>query len=145
VAEAAGFRILPRVDSRNEFFWTGGLHNELRFLRCQDDRYIIHPPQPICPICHGKNLAPETVSGRATVATYTVNYQQWMPVPELPYCVAIVEIEEQEGVRLTTNIEGIPPEDVRIGLEVEVFFEHHADAEGDVWIPLFRPRSGKGA
>jgi uncharacterized OB-fold protein len=145
VAEAPPFRILPRVTSNNEFFWTGGLHDELRFLRCKDDGYYIHPPQPICPICHGKNLAPETVSGRGTVVTYTVNHQPWMPVPELPYVVALVEIEEQAGMRLMTNIEGIPPEDVRIGLEVEVAFEHHVDDAGDVWIPIFQPRSGKGA
>ncbi|MCU1458461.1 MAG: DNA-binding protein [Actinomycetia bacterium] len=145
MAEAPPFRILPRVTSNNEFFWTGGLHDELRFLRCQDDGYYIHPVQPICPICHGKNLAPETVSGRATVVSYTVNHQAWMPAPELPYVVALVEIEEQAGLRLMTNTVGIAPEDVRIGLEVEATFEHHVDADGDVWIPLFQPRSGKGA
>lgn len=145
MAEAPPFRILPRVTSSNEFFWTGGLYDELRFLRCQDDGYYIHPPSPICPICHGKNLAPETVSGRGTVVSYSVNYQPWMPVPELPYVVALVEIEEQDGMRLMTNTVGIPPEDVRIGLEVEVTFEHHVDDAGDVWIPLFQPRSGKGA
>jgi uncharacterized OB-fold protein len=63
-----------------------------------------------------------------------------MPGPELPYVVAIVEIEEDPSVRLTTNIVNIEPGDVRIGMPVRAVFEHHADDdEGDVWIPLFEP------
>jgi len=44
------------------------------------------------------------VSGRATVLTFTINHQPWMPVPELPFVLAIVGIEEQDDVRVTTNI-----------------------------------------
>jgi uncharacterized OB-fold protein len=69
------------------------------------------------------------------VHTFTVNHQAWMPGPELPYVVAIVELPEQEGLRLTTNIVDCAPEEVRIGMPVEVTFEQH----DDVWIPLFRP------
>ncbi len=86
---------------------------ELRFWRCQDCGYYIHPPQPICPICHSKNLAVEAVSGRATLATYSINHQNWMPGPELPYVVAIVEIVEQPSVRLTTNLVNCPHDDDR--------------------------------
>lgn len=139
-APAPPFRILPRLTDVNRHFWTGGEFGELRFLRCQHCGYYIHPPLPMCPRCRSKQLAPEPVSGRATVATYTLNYQNWMPTPELPYVVAIVEIEEQPRVRLTTNIVGIAQEDVRTGLAVQVTFEHHPDPDGDVWIPLFEPR-----
>jgi uncharacterized OB-fold protein len=62
-----------------------------------------------------------------------------MPGPELPYVVAIVEIEEDPSVRLTTNIVNVEPRDVWIGMPVRVVFEHHADDAGDVWIPLFEP------
>ena len=80
------FRILPRLDDATREFWTGGAQGELRFWRCQDCGYYIHPPLPICPIDHSKNLAVEAVSGRATLATYSVNHQNWMPGPELPVC-----------------------------------------------------------
>ena len=50
--------------------------------------------------------------------------------------VAIVEIDEQPSVRLMTNIVGCAPDDVRIGMPVQVTFEHN----DDVWLPLFRPR-----
>jgi uncharacterized protein len=38
-------------------------------------------------------------------------------------------------VRLTTNLVGCEEEDLRVGLAVEVEFEHHED----VWLPLFHP------
>jgi uncharacterized OB-fold protein len=129
------FRILPRITDHNRHFWTGGEFGELRFLRCQDCGYYIHPPAPICPRCHSKNLAPEAVSGRATLFTYSVNHQAWMPGPELPYIVAIVAIPEQDGLRLTTNLVDVEPDSIEIGMPLEVVFEHH----DDVWIPLFRP------
>ena len=129
------FRVLPRVTPLNEHFWRGGADGELRFLRCQDDGTYVHPPAPICPECLGKNASPEAVSGRATVLTYTLNHQQWVPAPDHPYCIAIVELEEQPGLRLMTNVVNCPAEDVRIGMAVKVLFEAHED----VFIPVFEP------
>ena len=34
-----------------------GAEGELRFLRCQDCGYWIHPPPPVCPKCLSRNLA----------------------------------------------------------------------------------------
>jgi uncharacterized OB-fold protein len=82
-----------------------------------------------------KTLAPEPVSGRAIVASYTVNVQPWIPGFDPPYVIAIVEIEEEPAVRLTTNIVGCPPDEVHIGMPVEVVFEQY----DDVWLPLFQP------
>jgi uncharacterized OB-fold protein len=134
--EPVPFRILPRLTDLNREFWTGGQVGELRFQRCQECGYYNHPPSPICPACHSKNLAFDVVSGRASLWTYTVNYQAWMPGPELPYILAIVALPEQEGLRLTTNLVDVAPEDLEIGMPLEVVFEAHDD---EVWIPLFRP------
>jgi len=135
----APFRVLPQLTDSNRDFWTAGARGELRFWRCGDCGYYIHPPQPLCPQCRSKRLATEAVSGRATLASYTINHQRWMPGPEIPYVVAIVEIAEQPGLRLTTNVVNCPHDQVRIGMPLRVVFEHHADAEGDVYIPLFEP------
>jgi DUF35 OB-fold domain, acyl-CoA-associated len=43
--------------------------------------------------------------------------------------------EEDDGVRLTTNIVGCPAADVRIGMAVRVVFEK----AGGVYVPLFEP------
>jgi uncharacterized OB-fold protein len=137
-APARPFRVLPRVTAANEHFWRGGEHGELRFLRCRACRTYVHPPAPVCPDCYGKDLAPEAVSGRATVLTFTLNHQPWVPAPDHPYAIAIVEIEEQPGLRLMTNVVGCPAQEVRVGMPVQVVFEPH----DDVWIPLFTPRRG---
>jgi uncharacterized protein len=128
-------RPLPKLDDLNRFFWTSGADGRLRFQRCRDCGYWLHPPGVVCPKCLGANIAPEAVSGMGTVAAVTVNYQPWMPGLEVPYAVAIVELDEQPGLRLTTNVVGIAPEEVRIGQRVRVEFE----AIDDVHLPQFRP------
>jgi uncharacterized OB-fold protein len=53
----------------------------------------------------------------------------------VPYTLALVTIDEQDDVRLVTNIVECAPEEVRFGMPVEVVFEPHED----LWVPLFRP------
>jgi len=74
------------------------------------------------------------VSGRAHVHTFTVNRHPWFPGQNVPYVLAIVELVEQDGLRLTTRLVDISPEAVRIDLPVRVQFEQVED----VWLPLFR-------
>ena len=135
----APFRILPRVNDENRFFWTAGEDGRLRFLRCDRCGQFLHPPSPICPNCLSKELTVTPVSGRATVATFTVNHQPWIPGYDPPYVVALVEIDEQPSVRLMTNIVGCAPDEVRIGMPVQVTFEQH----DDVWVPQFEPVTAK--
>ncbi len=133
------FRILPELTDRNRHFWQGGKDGTLVFLRCQECGYYLHPPTPICPLDRSKRLAPEPVSGRATLASFTVNHHPWIPGVELPYIIGIVEIVEQAELRLTTNVVNCPPDAVQIGMELQVTFEHHEDVNGDIWLPLFEP------
>ena len=74
------------------------------------------------------------MTGRARVVTYTVNYQPWIPGSE-PYIIAVVELIEQDGLHLTTNLVGIDGDDVEMGMEVEVVFE----PVGEIFLPLFQP------
>jgi len=126
---------LPALDDQNRFFWTSGADGTLRFLRCRDCGLYIHPPRPRCARCMGENLEPEPVSGNAVVASFTINHQPWTPGMEVPFVVAIVELPEQAGLRLTTGIVGCEPGDVRIDMPVRVTFEQHED----VWLPFFEP------
>jgi uncharacterized OB-fold protein len=143
-APSAPFRVLPKLDDRNRDFWTGGGAGELRFWRCRSCRTYIHPPQPVCPKCLSKDMAVEPVSGRATLASYTINHQPWMPGPELPYVVAIVEIVEQPSLRLTTNLVDCALDAIAVGMPVRVTFEKHEDPDGDVYLPLFAPDPKRG-
>lgn len=139
------FRVMPAVTVDNEHFWRSGEQGELRILRCADCEYWIHPPAPICPECLGRNVAPQAVSGEATILTYTVNRQLWYPNLDPPYVIAIVDLPEQSDLRLTTNIVGADPESVTFGMAVQVTFEEYPDSRGNVWLPMFEPVAAKGS
>ena len=136
----APFRVLPALDDENRFFWTSGEDGQLRFLRCQACGFYLHPPLPRCPRCGSRDVAPEPVSGRGTVWSFTVNHHSWDGGTE-PYAIGLVELAEQEGLRLTTNIVGMAAEDVRVGIAVQVVFEQR----DEVWFPLFEPVPDEGA
>jgi uncharacterized OB-fold protein len=123
------------VGDDTAFFWTSGADGRLRFLRCTTCRQYVHPPSPICPGCRTKTLEPEPVSGQGIVATFTINEHAWISGFEAPYVITMVEIAEQRGLRLTTNIVDCDPGAVFIGMPVQVAFE----ADDDVFIPLFAP------
>jgi uncharacterized OB-fold protein len=133
LANGPSFRVLPRLDDENRFFWTSGADGVLRILRCNNCGFYIHPPGPICPRCLSRDVAPQRVSGRGRVETFTINYQQWIPGSE-PYVIAWVSIDEQPSVRLSANLIDVEREEVAVGMEVEVTFEHVED----VYLPLFR-------
>ncbi len=59
---------------------------------------------------------------------------------EPPYVIAIVGLDEDPRIRLTTNIVVDDPTEVVIGSRVRVIFEQH----DDVWLPLFEPIPGEG-
>lgn len=126
---------LPKLDDLNRFFWTGGADGVLRFQRCQDCGFWLHPPGVLCPKCLSKNIAPEAVSGFGTIEALTINCQPWVPGQQVPYALAIVGFDEQDGLRLTTNIINAAPEALKIGQRVKVVFR----ASEDVYLPLFEP------
>lgn len=129
-------RVPPLLTERNTDFWTGGLSGELRIQRCDHCATYHHPPTTVCRSCLRGDLTAHAVSGKATVMAYTINHQQWAPTatPD-PYVVAIVELPEQEGLRITTNIVHCDVREVFIGMAVRVSFEPLAD----VALPLFEP------
>lgn len=133
---ALPFRLLPEVTPENAHFWRGGAEGELRFLHCAACDRFVHPPAPRCPSCLRAELAVRASSGRARLHTFTVNHQPWIPGFDPPYVVAIVELEEQPDLRLTTNVVGCAPEALRIGMPLRVVFEARED---DVFLPLFEP------
>ena len=135
---AAPGRPLPLITQDNEFFWTSGADGKLRFLECNACTALIHPPAPVCCYCRSRDIGVRAVSGKATLAGFTLNQRFSLPGMPAPYVVAQVAIEEDPRVRLTTNIVESDPDDLELGQQVEVVFEHVED----VWFPLFRPIPG---
>jgi uncharacterized OB-fold protein len=126
---------LPALEPGNTPFWTGGANGELLICRCGSCRRWLHPPVPVCRFCLSTDIAPEPASGRGTVLTYTVNRQPWLPTLPPPYVIAVIGLDDDVELRLTTRLVDIEPEEASIGMRVAVRFEE-AD---DVWLPLFGP------
>jgi uncharacterized OB-fold protein len=127
-------RKLPALTPENRDFWTGGANGALLIYRCAACERWFHPPAPICPSCHSRDVGPHPVSGAGAVHSFTINRQKWASDLDQPYVIAIVDLAEQEGLRFLTNIVDCAPEEVAIGMKVEVAF---LQAE-DVWLPQFR-------
>lgn len=127
-------RQLPALERDSAFFWTAGADGRLHICRCASCGRYLHPPLPRCPLCGG-DVGPQPVSGHGRVASFTINLQAWKPGLAVPFVFAAVELAEQRELYVFTNIVGCAPDDVRIGMPVEVQFEPH----DDIWLPLFRP------
>ena len=72
-------RPLPLITLDNEFFWTSGADGKLRLQECGDCTALIHPPAPVCRYCRSHNLGVRAVSGRGTLAGFTVNHRFSVP------------------------------------------------------------------
>ncbi|MFY9921163.1 MAG: OB-fold domain-containing protein [Mycobacterium sp.] len=140
VAPEIPARMLPAINEHNRAFWTGGADGHLLIARCTHCELWVQPPAADCPDCGGA-LVSRPVSGRGTVFTFTVNYQPFMPAVPVPYVIAIVALDEQDDLRIATNIVDCEPDSVHIGLPVEVRFERHDVDDDSVFVPVFAPRS----
>src|SRR5260370_10002525 len=127
---------VPALLPETQSFWRACRAGRLAINRCQSCGWYIHPPRPVCSRCRGRDVKPEDLSGKGVVASYTINYQGWMPDMKVPFIIALVELAEQQDLRLTTNLINCPIESVRIGMPVKVTFRNVSD---EVALPLFEP------
>lgn len=135
MSQSAFPRSLPATTVDTQTFWTAGQTGQLMIHRCDACAYYVHPPVPFCPKCESTAVHPHPVSGRGRIASFTINHKQWFPELPVPYVLALVAIEEQDDVRLVSNIIDCEPDSVRIDMPVTVTFEQVED----LWAPLFRP------
>ena len=127
---------LPTVAGETKAFWDSCRRGQLVIQYCDGcDDYQWYP-RGICADCWGESVRWVQSSGRGTVWTYTVTYQNRTPgfAEMVPYVLALVELEE--GVRMFTNIVECNPRDVYIGMPVEVTFQ---TATPQITIPYFKP------
>ncbi len=125
---------LPAVGLDTEFYWEGARQGELRIQKCGECGTLRHPPGPMCPHCHATKRDYAVASGRGTVYSYVVHHHPPVPGRTPPYVVALVELEE--GPRVLGNLLDIAPEDVTVGMPVELTFQKLDD---EVTLPQWRP------
>jgi uncharacterized OB-fold protein len=127
-------RLAPTTTPDTRVFWDGVRDHKLLIQRCAGCQALRHPPRPMCPGCN--SLAWDTIesSGRGEVYSFVMPRHPPFPWFEGTYVVALVALAE--GIRLVSNLCGVDPDDVTIGMPVEVFYEHFDDG---LVLPQFRP------
>ena len=126
---------LPLPTPLSAPFWDGCRRGELLVQKCRDCGGLTFIPQVACMHCLSPELEWVRSSGRGSVYSYTVVWRPQMPAFEVPYVVALVELDEQPGLVLLANIVQVAPDRVEIGMRVDVTFENR----GDHVVPQFRP------
>ena len=126
-------RTTPMIDEGNKAFWDACAAGELRVQRCITCGHLRYPISTVCPECLSEDAAWELLSGRGTVVSFCIFRHAYNEAwrDRLPYNVALIQLEE--GPRMLSNVHGVSPDEIRVGLEVKVAFE---DEQG-FSIPVF--------
>lgn len=101
-------------------FWQGCQARELRYQRCETCGVANFPPTEHCRQCLSAALQWENSAGTGEIYSWTVVYRPVTPEFEPPYAPAIITLDE--GYQMLTNIVGVPPEELAIGMRVQVDF-----------------------
>ena len=103
-------------------------NDQLAFQRSPSGQAIFYPR--IVEPKTGDNLSWEVSQGLGTVYSTTVIYSR----DEKPYNVALIDVDE--GYRMMSRVEGVDPEEVRIGMRVQVKMVTFDDGKK---YPIFSP------
>ena len=129
---------VPRPSELSRPHWEGCKNGKLLVQQCQSCGGYVFTPEVACTHCLGDQLHWVASSGRGTVYSYTVVYRPQRPEFATPYVAAIIELSE--GWHMLSNIVCCEPEEVFIGMAVQVEFVSRGT---DVVLPMFRPSPGE--
>ncbi|HEY6796614.1 MAG TPA: OB-fold domain-containing protein [Kineosporiaceae bacterium] len=123
------------TDPHTEPFWAAAKEDRLVVARCGRCGTFRMPPTAFCPSCQSRDVDWTELSGRATVFSYSVIHG-YPGIPDIVLVAAVLDLDGAPGARLVSDIVDVDPDDVTIGMPVEVLFSPIADG----WkLPLFRP------
>ncbi|MCD6638485.1 MAG: MaoC family dehydratase N-terminal domain-containing protein [Nocardioides sp.] len=131
--EPAALRPRPAINLDNQFWFDAAREHRLVIQRCASCGRLRHPPGPQCPACQSFEWDTVDAAGGATLYSFTVAHHPRHPAFDYPLVIAVVELDE--GTRLIANLAGIEPEDVTIGMRLELDW---LDADPDLTLPIFR-------
>lgn len=128
---------LPKARGRAAEFYQFCKNHELRFQRCDDCLTWRHIPRDMCAKCGSLKWQWAQSSGKGTLFSWTTATQPMMSqfAESVPYSPAIVELEE--GVRMVTWLVGVKPEELQLGMPLQVAFD---DVTPEVTLPKFKRR-----
>ncbi len=128
---------VPLVEPLTEPFWAAARDRRLVVQRCTDCGTFRHLPHVLCPACQSARHDWVESAGRGTVFTYTivVHPVHSATADVVPYNVVLVQLDDCGGVLVPSNVVDCPPDEVRVGMPVEVVWDRVSD---EVTIPRFR-------
>ncbi|MEU8591140.1 OB-fold domain-containing protein [Streptomyces sp. NPDC048664] len=138
--EPAARRPRPVVNRDNAGFWEGVARHRLLIQRCAGCAAPRFPWLPGCNACGCPEWDTVEASGEGTVYSYVVMHHPPFPAFDPPYAVGLIELAE--GVRIVSNVIGVPYDKVRVGMPVRLAFERYDD---DLVLPVFRAGDDAGA
>ena len=130
-------RLIPPGTELTQPYWDAARQGQLVMQQCSACSHYLFPPGANCPKCGSAKLAWTQVSGKGVIYTYTIAYRPPHPVlaEQCPLAIAVIELPE--GPRMMSNVIDCDPEDVEIGMSVQVAFEPIDDS--DMVLPVFKP------
>ncbi|MFE0640451.1 bifunctional MaoC family dehydratase N-terminal/OB-fold nucleic acid binding domain-containing protein [Streptomyces sp. NPDC058877] len=123
----------PVVNRDNAGFWEGVAAHRLLIQRCTGCGRLRFPWLPGCADCGSREWDTVEASGAGTVFSYVVVHHPSFPAFDPPYAVGLVELAE--GVRMVSNVVGVPYDEVRIGMPVRLEFLR---VDEELELPVFR-------
>lgn len=127
-------RPLPEPSALSRPFWDASSRRELIYPQCNACSRGFFPPQLCCPRCRSLSWRWQASAGAGTVYSHTVVHRAPQPGFDPPYVLAVVDLDD--GFELMTNVVGVDPSSVRIGMRVQVDWLEVADQVLPVFVPL---------
>ena len=108
----------PASNSSTDWFWDACNIKELRIQSCNECTNLQHPPAVRCLSCGSVSLDSVIATGKGTLHSWAIAHYPQVPAFDYPLIVGLVELEE--GVRLVSNVSNVEPEELEIGMPLEV-------------------------
>jgi len=125
-------KLIPVADDVSKPFWDAVNQRRLVLQHCTACNRLQYPPQQSCQVCgSAASLGWKEVSGKGHIATFIVIEDGRLNrrMPDQPYNLAMVTLDEDPTVNFYANLPGTPPYEVPVGAAVEVTFEEVAPGQ----------------
>lgn len=116
----------------SQVFWDGCRKGELLYQVFGDNPQF--NPGPISRLTGEHSFDWRKSLGRGSVYSWSVVWRGQTPDFDVPYAPAVIDIDE--GYQMISCIVGCAPEDIQLGMRVEVVFHPVNDS---LTLPYFRP------
>lgn len=129
---------LPEITDQTRAFWTAAKQGRFLLQRCRDCGTFNFHPKPWCIECGSRALDWTPAQPYGTVYSYTISYTVAMNYPgwesDLPLILCLIDLDD--GARMYAQVTDCRPEDIRVGMRVQV---HCEDISAEAGVPKFRP------